>query len=191
MVPVLVCTRTRLDTKSVFLQRGQVMRKEGEKRRKKTGKTYFHIFSVFFTFKPPQEDDRVSKRRRTSRGEPGAFMTTDTWKIFNAFMRKEAAKGKSLERNCWRFLEKSQVQAVKKKRSLLFSVRTGIIHMFVYIPPYIYSWLLLHSSFGIWLQIEYQYVVSLWKDYFNHHLFSSCIEETECPRDKGQSYHIV
>ena len=37
MVPVLVCTRTRLDTKSVFLQRGQVMRKEGEKRRKKTG----------------------------------------------------------------------------------------------------------------------------------------------------------
>ena len=40
MVPVLVCTRTRLDTKSVFLQRGQVMRKEGEKRRKKTGQIF-------------------------------------------------------------------------------------------------------------------------------------------------------
>jgi hypothetical protein len=35
---VLVCTRTRLDKKSVFLQRGQVFRKEGEKRRRKTGK---------------------------------------------------------------------------------------------------------------------------------------------------------
>ena len=60
------------------------------------------------------------------------MMELDSWKIFNAFMRKEAAKGKSLEKKCWRFPEKSQVQAVKKKRSLLFSVRTGIIHMFIY-----------------------------------------------------------
>ena len=58
------------------------------------------------------------------------MMELDSWKIFNAFMRKEAAKGKSLERNCWRFPEKSQVQAVKKKRSLLFSVRT--LYMFIY-----------------------------------------------------------
>ena len=131
MVPVLVCTRTRLDTKSVFLQRGQVMRKEGEKRRKKTGETISNlwlIFSLFFMFKTPQEDDQASKRRKTSRGESGAFMRTDTWKIFNAFMRKEAMKGESLERNCWRSLEKSQVQ-VKKKRSLLFSVSSRIIHI--------------------------------------------------------------
>ena len=58
------------------------------------------------------------------------MMELDSWKIFNAFMRKEAAKGKSLEKKCWRFLEKSQVQAVKKKRSLLFSVRT--LYMFIY-----------------------------------------------------------
>ena len=90
---------------------------------------YNHPFSHVQT---SQEDDRVSKRRKTSRGEPGAFMMMelDSWKIFNAFMRKEAAKGKSLERNCWRFPEKSQVQAVKKKRSLLFSVRT--LYMFIY-----------------------------------------------------------
>jgi hypothetical protein len=37
-VPVLVCTRTRLDNTAVFLQRGQTFRKEGEKRRRKTGK---------------------------------------------------------------------------------------------------------------------------------------------------------
>ena len=36
-VPVLVCTRTRLDNTAVFLQRGQTFRKEGEKRRRKTG----------------------------------------------------------------------------------------------------------------------------------------------------------
>ena len=46
MVPVLVCTRTRLDTKSVFLQRGQVMRKEGEKRRKKTGQTFIQSLAA-------------------------------------------------------------------------------------------------------------------------------------------------
>merc|ERR1712203_872181 len=37
-VPVLLCQRTRLDDKSIFLQRGQVFRKEGEKRRRKTGR---------------------------------------------------------------------------------------------------------------------------------------------------------
>ena len=68
MVPVLVCTRTRLDTKSVFLQRGQVMRKEGEKRRKKTGETYFQslaaIFSVFFMLKPPCAGRRPGKQEK-------------------------------------------------------------------------------------------------------------------------------
>ena len=75
-----------------------------------------------------QEEDRGSNRRRSSPGEPGVFMMMDTWKIFNAFMRKEAMKGLRvpLERNPWRFPE-SQVQAVKKKRNLLFSVRIGLL----------------------------------------------------------------
>ena len=38
-MPVLVCTRTRLDNTSVFRQRGQTFRKVGEKRREKTGAT--------------------------------------------------------------------------------------------------------------------------------------------------------
>ena len=61
-------------------------------------------------------------------------MMMDTWKIFNAFMRKEAMKGLRvpLERNPWRFPE-SQVQAVKKKRNLLFSVRIGLLGL---ILPY-------------------------------------------------------
>ena len=151
MVPVLVCTRTRLDTKSVFLQRGQVMRKEGEKRRKKTGQTFIQslaamisFFSAFFMFKTPQEEDQGSNRRKTNPGEQGAFMTMDTWKMLNAFMapHKKAMKGHraSVEGKSWRLLE-SQVQAAaKKRRNLLFSIRIGIIMFIVcyfHILPYI------------------------------------------------------
>ena len=35
---VVVCTRTRLDETAIFLQRGPVKRREGEKRRVKIGK---------------------------------------------------------------------------------------------------------------------------------------------------------
>lgn len=35
---VVVCTRTRLDETAIFLQRGPVKRREGEKRRVKVGK---------------------------------------------------------------------------------------------------------------------------------------------------------
>ena len=36
-VPVELCKRKRLDEETVFLERGKVFRKEGEKRRKKIG----------------------------------------------------------------------------------------------------------------------------------------------------------
>ena len=45
---MLLCQRTRLDDKSIFLQRGQVFRKEGEKRRRKTGS--LEEIRFFFTF---------------------------------------------------------------------------------------------------------------------------------------------
>ena len=36
-VPVELCKRKRVDEESIFLSRGKVFRKEGEKRRKKVG----------------------------------------------------------------------------------------------------------------------------------------------------------
>ena len=54
-VPVLVCTRTRLDNSAVFLQRGQVFRKEGEKRRRKTGE--WNI-TILFTFNVQVENQK-------------------------------------------------------------------------------------------------------------------------------------
>ena len=37
LIPVELCKRKRVDEESIFLSRGKVFRKEGEKRRKKVG----------------------------------------------------------------------------------------------------------------------------------------------------------
>ena len=37
-IPVELCTRKRVDENSIYLERGKVVRKEGEKRRRKIGR---------------------------------------------------------------------------------------------------------------------------------------------------------
>ena len=158
MVPVLVCTRTRLDTKSVFLQRGQVMRKEGEKRRKKTGPRF--LLSTLFiqnkltyvafpsTFSSLQDDDQGSNRRRNNPEESGVSKTSwDTWKISSTSMNKETVTDRSLERSYWKLQErKIQAASLEGNRKLLYLIKIGIICSIIVISQTFFSFILEFSQ---------------------------------------------
>ena len=55
----MVCTRTRLDETAIFLQRGPVKRREGSKRRQKTGKKRRGQLSVPGTLNQGQVGEEV------------------------------------------------------------------------------------------------------------------------------------
>ena len=76
-IPIELCKRKRLDEETVFLEKGKVFRKEGEKRRKKIGnraaaegnlflKEYLFGFNTQFF----AERDKVKKRKKG--GEKGS-----------------------------------------------------------------------------------------------------------------------
>ena len=114
------------------------MRKEGEKRRKKTGPRF--LLSTLFiqnkltyvafpsTFSSLQDDDQGSNRRRNNPEESGVSKTSwDTWKISSTSMNKEAMTDRSLERNYWKLQErKIQAASLERNKNPLYSIKIGI-----------------------------------------------------------------
>jgi len=106
MVPVLVCTRTRLDTKSVFLQRGQVMRKEGEKRRKKTGR------------RPGKQEKKDQPRRARSIYDDGIGQLEDIQRFYAEGSSERKILGEKLLEVS---REESSASSEEEKKPFVFS----------------------------------------------------------------------